>query len=92
SPGLTGTSFAAPLTAGVALIAYAKYDGDGYTPVMIRNLLINHSEKNELSGIPTGTPNRLLQSNVVECDYTVCAIACTDPRCANSSSCPPPDH
>lgn len=92
SPGLTGTSFAAPLTAGVALIAYAKYDGDGYTPAMIRNLLINHSEKNELSGIPTGTPNRLLQSNVVECDYTVCAIACTDPRCANSSSCPPPDH
>lgn len=91
SPGLSGTSNAAPLVAGVAIIAYALYDGDGYTPAMIKNLLINRSVKNRLTGVPSGTPNRLLQSAVLDCEFTVCSVACSDPRCAGAPECPAPD-
>jgi len=91
SPGLSGTSRAAPLVAGVAAIAYGAYYDDGYTPAMIKNLLVNRAAR-KVTGAPSGTTNRLLQATVFDCTYPVCAIICTDPRCTNDPTCPPPDR
>jgi subtilisin family serine protease len=91
SPGLNGTSMAAPLAAGVALIAFALYDDDGYTPAMIKNLLVNRAV-NRVTGVPSGTTTKLLQSSVLDCEFVVCSVACSDPRCSGDVVCPPPDH
>jgi hypothetical protein len=79
SPGWSGTSQAAPLVAGVAAVAYGALYDNGYNPSMIRTLLINSARTNILTGIPTGTPNRLLQSKVLdssECPAPLCVVWC----------------
>jgi hypothetical protein len=60
NPGQNGTSVAAPLVAGVAAIIYQR--NPWYTPAQIKTEIINAATLNVLSGLPTGTPNRLLYS------------------------------
>jgi hypothetical protein len=51
---------AAPLVAGVAAIIYQEYPW--YTVAQIKAEIVNSASLNKLSGIPSGTPNRLLFS------------------------------
>lgn len=60
NPGWNGTSTAAPLVAGAAAVAYAQFYW--YTPAQIKAEIIARASLNKLSGIPSGTPNRLLYS------------------------------
>jgi aqualysin 1 len=55
---LSGTSMASPHVAGVA----ARYleSASGATPAQVRNQIVNNATTNRLSGIPSGTANRLL--------------------------------
>jgi aqualysin 1 len=55
---LSGTSMATPHVTGVA----ARYlqNNPGASPATVRNALVNAASLNKLSGIPTGTANRLL--------------------------------
>jgi subtilisin family serine protease len=55
---ISGTSMAAPHVAGVA----ARYLQNNRTasPATVRNAIVNAASLNRLSGIPTGTANRLL--------------------------------
>jgi aqualysin 1 len=55
---LSGTSMASPHVAGVA--ARFLQSNPGASPATVRNALVNDSTTNRLSGIPTGTANRLL--------------------------------
>ncbi|HEX8186671.1 MAG TPA: S8 family peptidase [Blastocatellia bacterium] len=55
---LSGTSMATPHVAGVA--ARFLQSNPGATPAEVRNELVNVSTLNRISGIPTGTANRLL--------------------------------
>ena len=64
NPGWSGTSMAAPVVAGVAAVLYDAlyYDNRNYYgPDALTQIIIDASVKNALSGIPTGTSNRLLQ-------------------------------
>jgi subtilisin family serine protease len=56
---ISGTSMASPHVAGAA----ALYLGDNpsATPAQVASGLVSASAANKLSGIPSGTPNRLLQ-------------------------------
>jgi aqualysin 1 len=58
SATLSGTSMAAPHVAGVA----ARYlqVAPGAVPAGVRNQIVNNATTNRLSGIPSGTANRLL--------------------------------
>jgi hypothetical protein len=60
NPGQNGTSVAAPLVAGVAAIIYQEYPW--YTVAQIKAEIVNSASLNKLTGIPSGTPNRLLFS------------------------------
>jgi aqualysin 1 len=55
---LSGTSMASPHVAGVA----ARYlqSNPGASPATVRNAIVNDATLNHLSGIPSGTANRLL--------------------------------
>jgi subtilisin family serine protease len=55
---LSGTSMASPHVAGVA----ARYleSNRVATPAQVRNEIVNNATTNRLSGIPSGTANRLL--------------------------------
>jgi subtilisin family serine protease len=55
---LSGTSMAAPHVAGVA--ARIKQSNPGASPATVRNEIVNTATLNRLSGIPSGTANRLL--------------------------------
>jgi subtilisin family serine protease len=55
---LSGTSMASPHVAGVA--ARFLQSNPGASPATVRNEIVNVSTPNRLSGIPTGTANRLL--------------------------------
>ena len=55
---LSGTSMASPHVAGVA--ARFLQSNPGASPATVRNAIVNDSTTNRLSGIPTGTANRLL--------------------------------
>jgi subtilisin family serine protease len=55
---LSGTSMATPHVAGVA--ARFLQSNPGASPATVRNEIVNQATLNRLSGIPTGTPNRLL--------------------------------
>lgn len=71
NPGWNGTSVAAPLVAGAAAVAYAQYYW--YTAPQIRQEVINRSTLNKVSGLPSGTPNRLLYSATPDwCPWMSC--------------------
>ena len=55
---ISGTSMASPHVAGAA--ALYKQAFPSATPATIRNALVNNSTTNRLTGIGTGSPNRLL--------------------------------
>jgi aqualysin 1 len=55
---LSGTSMASPHVAGVA--ARILQGNPGASPATVRNTIVNAATLNRLSGIPTGTANRLL--------------------------------
>jgi aqualysin 1 len=55
---LSGTSMASPHTAGVA--ARFLQSNTSASPAQVRNEIVNVASLNRLSGIPTGTSNRLL--------------------------------
>jgi subtilisin family serine protease len=55
---LSGTSMATPHVAGVA--ARFLQSNPGASPATVRNEIVNQSTTNHLSGIPSGTANRLL--------------------------------
>jgi len=55
---LSGTSMATPHVAGVA--ARFLQSNPGSSPATVRNEIVNQATLNHLSGIPTGTANRLL--------------------------------
>ena len=55
---LSGTSMATPHVTGVA--ARFLQSNPGASPATVRNELVNVSTPNRISGIPTGTANRLL--------------------------------
>ena len=55
---LSGTSMASPHVAGVA--ARFLQSNPGSSPATVRNEIVNQATLNHLSGIPTGTANRLL--------------------------------
>jgi subtilisin family serine protease len=55
---LSGTSMASPHVAGVA--ARVLQGNPGASPATVRNEIVNNATLNHLSGIPTGTANRLL--------------------------------
>lgn len=57
---LSGTSMASPHVAGVA--ALYKQANPSASPTTIRNAIVNGSTTNRLTGIGTGSPNRLLYS------------------------------
>ncbi len=55
---LSGTSMAAPHVAGIA--ARVLQGNTGASPATVRNEIVNTATLNVLSGIPSGTANRLL--------------------------------
>ena len=55
---LSGTSMASPHVAGVA--ARILQSSPGSSPATVRNTIVNNATLGVLSGIPTGTSNRLL--------------------------------
>ena len=55
---LSGTSMASPHVAGVA--ARILQSNPGASPATVRNTIVNEASLNKLSGIPSGTSNRLL--------------------------------
>lgn len=55
---LSGTSMASPHVAGVA--ARIRQGNPGASPATVRNEIVNTSSLNRLTGIPSGTANRLL--------------------------------
>src|SRR5215510_5262554 len=55
---LSGTSMATPHVTGVA--ARFLQNNPGATPAQVRNEIVNQATTNHLSGIPSGTANRLL--------------------------------
>jgi len=55
---LSGTSMASPHVAGVA--ARILQSSPGASPAAVRNEIVNTASLNRLSGIPSGTANRLL--------------------------------
>ena len=55
---LSGTSMATPHVTGVA--ARFLQSNPGSTPAQVRNAIVNAATTNHLSGIPSGTANRLL--------------------------------
>jgi subtilisin family serine protease len=55
---LSGTSMASPHVAGVA--ARIKQTNPGASPATVRNEIVNQATLNRLTGIPSGTANRLL--------------------------------
>jgi subtilisin family serine protease len=55
---LSGTSMASPHVAGVA--ARILQGNPGASPATVRNEIVNNATLNRLTGIPTGTSNRLL--------------------------------
>jgi subtilisin family serine protease len=55
---LSGTSMAAPHVAGVA--ARFLQSSPASSPAAVRNALVNQATLNRLTGLPTGTANRLL--------------------------------
>jgi subtilisin family serine protease len=55
---LSGTSMASPHVAGVA--ARILQSSPGASPASVRNTIVNDATLNVLSGIPSGTANRLL--------------------------------
>lgn len=55
---ISGTSMASPHVAGVA--ARVLQGSPGASPATVRNTIVNNATLNVLSGIPTGTANRLL--------------------------------
>ena len=55
---ISGTSMASPHVAGVA--ARIKQGNPGASPATVRNEMVNQATLNRLSGIPSGTANRLL--------------------------------
>lgn len=63
---ISGTSMAAPHVAGAAALYLQK--APTATPLTVRNALINKATLNGLSGIGTGSPNRLLFSIVTPND------------------------
>jgi subtilisin family serine protease len=55
---ISGTSMAAPHVAGAA--ARLLQNNTGASPAAVRNELVNVASLNQLTGIPSGTANRLL--------------------------------
>ena len=58
---ISGTSMASPHVAGVA--ALYLQGSPGASPATVRNALVNNSSASKLTGIGTGSPNRLLYTN-----------------------------
>ncbi|HLM56870.1 MAG TPA: S8 family peptidase, partial [Pyrinomonadaceae bacterium] len=57
---ISGTSMASPHVAGVAALYLQGHTGA--SPATVRNTIVNTSTTNRLTGIGTGSPNRLLYS------------------------------
>lgn len=57
---ISGTSMASPHVAGVA--ALYKQANPSASPTTVRNAIVNNATTNRLTGIGTGSPNRLLYS------------------------------
>jgi subtilisin family serine protease len=71
SPGWSGTSVAAPAVAGVAAIIYGELYW--YTAAQIKAEILNNATTGVLSGIPSGSHNRLLFSaNPNWCPWISC--------------------
>ncbi|MCZ7431980.1 S8 family peptidase [Streptomyces sp. WMMC1477] len=56
---ISGTSMASPHVAGAAALLLG--DNPGYTPTQVDSALESAAAQNKLSGVPSGTPNLLLQ-------------------------------
>jgi subtilisin family serine protease len=57
---ISGTSMASPHVAGVAALYLQRFPSA--SPATVRNAIVNASTTNRLTGIGTGSPNRLLYS------------------------------
>ena len=55
---MSGTSMATPHVAGAAALVLAK--NPAYTPGQVRNTLVNTATLGKVTGVGSGSPNRLL--------------------------------
>ncbi len=60
----SGTSFAAPFAAGTA--ARCLQNNPSATPAMVRNAIQNNATSGQLSGIGSGSPNKLLYTGFLD--------------------------
>ena len=55
---MSGTSQAAPFVAGAAVLALQAHPS--WTPAQVRDFLVQQATPDAITGLPSGTPNRLL--------------------------------
>ncbi len=61
---VSGTSFAAPFAAGTA--ARCLQNNPSATPAVVRNAILNNATSGQLSGIGSGSPNKLLYTGFLD--------------------------
>ncbi len=62
NPGWNGTSVAAPQAAGVAALILNQASWYPYTAAEVKQQMIDQATKGKITGLPSGTANRLLYS------------------------------